>query len=137
MFTFARNPSRLIALEVAVACMTGCQLFPTDRVCTQEARTSLTVNVIDSQSGARLDSGSTVIVVGGTVHDSVTATAQGNPFMATAWWDEARVPAGTYSVFVRRAGYADWTRNGVVIKAGECHVTSPAELTAALQRLGS
>jgi len=74
-------------------------------------------------------------VVGGTVHDSLTVTAQGNPSQATAWWDEARVPPGTYSVFVHKAGYADWTRNGVVIKAGECHVTSPAQLTAALQRL--
>jgi hypothetical protein len=57
--------------------------------------------------------------------------------MPTAWWDENEVPAGTYSVFVRKVGYADWARTGLVIEAGDCgHIISPAPLTAALQRLG-
>jgi hypothetical protein len=137
MFAFARNPSRLSVLGIAAACRTACNVFTGDRVCTLELRTSLSVNVIDSQSGARIDSGSTVVVLGGAVHDSVTVPAQGNLSFPTAWWYENEVPAGTYSVFVRKTGYTDWTRSGVVIKAGECHVSSPAQLTAAMQRMGS
>jgi hypothetical protein len=63
--------------------------------------------------------------------------ARRGPSFPTALWFENEVPAGTYTVSVHRVGYVDWTKGGVVIKADDCHVTSPAILTAALQRTGS
>ena len=127
---------KLIVLEVAAFCLTVCS-FTTGTVCTAELRTSLSVTVTDAQTGVRLDSGSTVVVVGSRIHDSIVVSAPVPPSFPTALWFENEVPAGTYSVAVHRAGYVDWSRSGVVIKADECHVTSPANLTAALQRLGS
>ena len=136
MHQSVRNSLKLIVLEVAAFCLTVCS-FTTDRVCTLEARSSLSVTVTDAQSGVRLDSGSTVVVVGSRIHDSIVVSAPAPPSYPTALWFENEVPAGTYSVSVHRAGYLDWSRSGVVIKADECHVTSPANLTAALQRSSS
>lgn len=133
----ARPLASVFALGVGIAAgMTACS-FSTDRVCTLEARSSLSVNVVDAQSGARLDSGSTVVVTGSGVHDSITVSAPRPASLPTALWLESEVPAGTYTVSVHRAAYLDWTRSGVVIKAGECHIAAAANLTAALQRSGS
>jgi hypothetical protein len=125
----SRTP--LLLTAVIVVC-TSCN---TDGLCTAIDRTSLIVTVVDAQSGARIDSGSTVVVTGEGLHDSISVP-DSSRFAPTAVWHESEIPAGTYSVAVRKPGYTDWTRDGVVIKRDGCHVTFPANLTAALQRLG-
>lgn len=126
----SRTPLLLTAAGIVIC--TGCN---TNDVCNAIDKTSLIVTVVDSQSGARIDSGSTVVVTGGGLRDSVVVpdSSRGLP---TAVWRESEVPAGTYSISVHKSGYADWIRNGVVIKRDGCHVTT-ANLTAALQRSGS
>ena len=125
----ARTPLLMIAAVIVIC--TGC----TNDVCNAIDKTSLMVTVVDSQSGARIDSGSTVFVIGEGLRDSVIVPdpSRGIP---TAVWRESEIPAGTYSVSVHKLGYADWARNGVVIKRDGCHVTT-ANVTAALQRTGS
>lgn len=103
-------------------------------VCPDILKMSLSVSVFDAATGAPAATGATVIVHSSTFEDSVVLTREVAPPLAPYMVYEDRAKAGTYSVVVRKSGYRDWQENGVVIHADKCGVTSPAIVTAELQR---
>ena len=99
----------------------ACRGGATEIFCTAEFRYGMTIYVRDSVSGADLAAGSTVVVRDGSFVDSLTT-----PFPASGstggTFASAGERAGTYTVTVRRAGYQTWTKSGVVVTGGVCHV---------------
>lgn len=104
-----------------------------DLVCTTEARAAINLTVVDSLTGQPAAfTGLFARAVDGTYADSTTNffTNPGNGTVAAGLAYERK---GTYTVTVRAAGYQDWTKTGVNVTAGECHVNG-AVLTARLVR---
>lgn len=117
----------LACLPLVVAACGG----PSETVCTLEARAGVNVTVTDSVSGTPVASAITVIVQDGAYRDSTTVPAgspQGSNSVGSAWERE-----GVYSVTVHADGYSIWTRSGVRVESGECHVKA-SSVSAKLQR---
>ena len=122
-----RSKWRLVPVAVtftAAGCSAGGILD--GNVCTLEARASITVDVRDSASNAIVGRGSTIIARDGAVSDTADTRIDG-PF---ALFFER---AGTYTVSVTQTGYQPWSRTGVQVTKGSCHVNGVA-LTARLQK---
>ena len=96
-------------------------------ICTREARAGLTVEVVDSVSGASAADGAKVLAVSPAVRDSAIGSS------ASSSVSLAYERAGTYTVTVTRSGYHAWSRSNVVVNADQCHVI-PVRLVARLQR---
>lgn len=127
-------PASLRAAAVLALASCGDGIAPPPFACTDEARASVSVTVLDSVSGAPLGRGVSVVLQDGAWVDSTL-------FGDAPFWDgmpltteRAYERPGTYAVRVHRRGYASWTRNGVVVTQGPCHVNGVA-LTARLQRV--
>lgn len=103
----------------------GCRDSTGLRVCDLGAHPSVTVVVRDSLTGAGIASGATLVVRDGAFADSTSHPADDPRFddisLSTPRSYER---PGVYSLEVRRAGYADWTRHSVRVLQGECHVRS-------------
>jgi hypothetical protein len=89
------------------------------------------IAVQDSVTGAWIAGGTTVVARDGSYRDSVTNV------IGTAAWDALSIAvaegrAGIYDVTVRRAGYADWHRNGIRVSADDCGPRA-VEVVARLQ----
>jgi hypothetical protein len=117
------------ALGVACASCAG-GLEPV--FCAAVVEPALTVKVIDDLTGENISAGATLIARDGDFVDSVTVPvdepvldARGVSMSGTA------ERPGTYDVTVRRAGFADWQRDGVQVADGRCNVLT-VELTARL-----
>jgi len=78
-------------------------------LCTTEARAAISVNVIDA--GTRVPiAGYRGIVRDGSYSDSLR------------FGGAAYERTGTYTVTIEADGYQTWTRSGIVVTDGECHV---------------
>jgi len=106
----------------------------TGLACTSEARASIIVWVRDSVSGAPIAAGATLVLQDGAFADSITAADHFPNDWALQTMNSWERP-GTYSVTVRRPGYADWSASNVVVSDGRCHVQTVV-LTARLQPAG-
>jgi hypothetical protein len=96
--------------------------------CTREARAGITVDVRDSATNALVGRGSRIIAREGAVADTSSDTAiSDGPFSL------AFERAGTYTVSVAQTGYQPWTKAGVQVTPGTCHVNAVA-LSARLQK---
>ena len=122
------DKAQLVAL-VGVLTVVGCSASVTDgTVCTLEARAGITVDVRDSVSNALVGRGSRIIAREGAVADTSTDTpVSDGPFSLVY------ERAGTYALSVTQTGYQPWTRAGVQVTKGTCHVNSVA-VTARLQK---
>ncbi|CAN5753745.1 hypothetical protein BH11GEM1_BH11GEM1_04560 [soil metagenome] len=117
----------------ALVALAGCSGLPTGRTCTLELRSTIAVSVLDARTGAPISAGSTIIVRGGAVYDSiVVVTPQFGANVGYMGWED-KVKAGRYTVEVRRPGYVDWVRNDVEVTGDDCHSGPGPALTAALQ----
>ena len=96
--------------------------------CTLEARAAVTVDVRDSISNALIGKGSRIIAREGAFAD----TAQLSAF-SDGPYGLAFERAGTYILSVTQTGYQPWTRIGVQVTKGSCHVNGVA-VTARLQK---
>ena len=101
-------------------------------VCTEEARPALMVGLVDSLTGATTFTNVKIVARDGAYADSVTAATY--PMLPY----DGPLPLayerkGTYDVTVHAAGYAPWTKAGVVVTADQCHVAT-VSLTARLVR---
>jgi hypothetical protein len=117
------------ALIVATATtLLGCSVFdPLE--CTTEARAAITVQVLDSITSAPVGEGATITASNGTtVYSAVTHDDYPGPYQL------AHEKAGEFTVAVQMSGYAPWSRAGVQVTRGECHVRT-VDLTARLQPL--
>lgn len=133
------RPCRLgiVRLVAAVACVTlaGCRENTGLIVCQLYASPSIVVHVRDSVTGGYIASGATLVLRDGTFVDSVSIPADEPTYneigLSTVNSEER---AGVYSVTIRRAGYAEWVREGVEVTRDECHVRT-VRLTARLDPL--
>lgn len=129
-----KNRIRSAALAVLTPLLTACLDNPFGVTCTTEAVPALHVVVSDARTGAFVSGGYTVVARAGAFADSVSVPEDGG------WWDPARgvslahERAGRYEVAVRKAGYAEWGRNGVRVTRDECHVRT-VRLEARLEPL--
>lgn len=125
-----------VGLVVAVTAAAACSSFlsPRDRVCAAIFVFGLDVRVQDSVTAAGIGSGSTLVTIDDHgVIDSVSFPPN-RPDLNGATLAAAGEHAGTFTVIVRHAGYADWARTGVRVTRNECHV-NPVALTAMMRPL--
>ncbi len=122
---FRRRRGIGAALLSVILGLASCTNDPISFACTDEARASIMVTVLDSVTGTGLARGATVVLQDGAYSDS-SVFGPGDPipgdsvFYATQTYERA----GTYSVRVRRPGYALWAREGVQVTADQCHVVT-------------
>jgi hypothetical protein len=89
-------------------------------ICTASLEFGMSIYVRDSASGAGLANGSTVIVRDGSLLiDSLETTF---PSSSDGPFPSAGERAGTYTVTVLHNGFQTWTKSGVVVTRGTCHV---------------
>lgn len=97
----------------------GCE---NSTVCADPPRFAVSVRVRDASTGAAAAFGATLVVRDGQYADSVTGMYPGPDESQASFLGAAEERPGTYDVTVRRAGYQTWTRQGLVVKQGECAV---------------
>jgi len=101
--------------------------------CTTSIVFGLYVGVTDARTGA-LVPGAGVVATDGAYRIGL-APGPSVPGMPAGVFYGAEERAGTYSVTVTAPGYKEWTRDGITVAAGACHVT-PTFVTAALEPNG-
>ena len=108
------------------------------RICTAELRPGIVVDIQDSVTGAPRAFDALVIAAHDGQVDSVQHSHAPGDVADSA--DERRLRVwlawekpGTYDVAVHVAGYAVWSRKGIEVLAGTCHVV-PVHLLARLAR---
>ena len=121
-----RLPWLVFATLVITACSGDCVAI---------AGMAFVVDVTDARNGALLAAGSTLVVHGTAGADSVTYpdhVVTERSIQLT----EGRILPGTYTVEVRRQGYATWIRSNVIIRdAGDCGHVETVYLSAELEPL--
>ena len=114
-----RHPSRLISAAL-IAATAGCDAF--GGACTLSIEPAIIVQVRDSSGIPRADSAQG-FVIDGTYTDSLRWAAMDSLGRVTALRG-ADERAGTYAVLITRPGYLTWSRSGVQVRDGDCHVRS-------------
>lgn len=115
----------LLPLLFAVGCAGG---NPFGGSCTTEFVYGVTVTVLDADTGDPIADGATL-----TIRDSGYVEVVAQSFDGRTLSGAGERP-GRYSLGVERAGYQEWTQDGVVVIRGDCHVT-PASTEARLSPL--
>ena len=111
-----------VALPLMVAACNSTEENPV--ACTTEARAAINVDVRDSLTGQPAAAGAIGVAAEGSYADTLDA------FSATSLGG-AYERAGTYAVTVRKPGYREWRRDGVVVTSDPCHIR-PVQLQARL-----
>jgi hypothetical protein len=104
----------------------GCDDDSFTNACTAIYVYGVSIEVKDAVTGAPLEGVTAEIRDGAFVDPSVV--------VSTSIVNGAGERAGTYSIVIRKAGYRDWTKTGVVVTADRCHVKG-VRLVAALDPL--
>lgn len=118
----------LFALPLVVG---ACDIFGSE-VCTLSIEPGIRVTITDSVSGEPRAADAVGVAREGMFVDTLRpGVSQGNVMISRQGADER---PGFYEVVVRAPGYAEWVRNGVIVRAGDCHVNS-VQLEARLQVL--
>jgi hypothetical protein len=89
-------------------------------ICTMEARSAITIEIVDRQNGQTPRGVSTLTVRDGSYTD--TATIDGSMANAANSLGVAYERAGTYRVTVSNPNYETWERSNVQVTRDECHV---------------
>ena len=137
-----KGPSVIVqrlAMALALLLATGCSLLEPAVSCTEELRVSLEVDVLDAQTLQSAAPGSTVLLTGATLRDSVTVpTSSPPPYHPpiAAVWTEDKVGPGAYTVEVEKPNYQPWSQSNVRIVGDRCHVKSLVDVTAKLVPVG-
>lgn len=120
-----RHP--VVLISALAASLAACDAFTPQPVCTLEARAGIALEVRDSVTNAHVGGGSLIVASEGSYADTVNTTVN------RAIYGLAIERAGTYTVSVEKSGYQPWSRAGVQVTRGECHVNT-VNLTARLQQ---
>jgi predicted lipoprotein with Yx(FWY)xxD motif len=119
----------LLIIGVAASLVSSCGLLPTG--CAGVGAPNVEITVIDSLTGAAAAAGATLLTYdlehGGARVDSVT----GRTDTEVLWGSIDRT--GRFSVFVRKDGYRDWSKQDVTVRNG-CPAIQTARFTARLAR---
>lgn len=119
--------SSSVLIIAAVASVGACSLFTDSTICTAELRPGIMVDVQDSVTSAPLGAGARVIAIDGAYADTATF-----PWDGIRRYGVAAERAGIYTVTVEYEGYRLWSRSGVRVRKGECHVRT-VDLVARLR----
>jgi len=112
---------------LALTSLLGCDdLGPT--ICTAQFVYGISLDVVDSGSGAPLADSATMTLRDGNYVESTTLSPDGLTMTG------AGERAGNYTVVVARPQYHNWVRTEVEVTADECHVI-PVKLRAELQKI--
>ena len=115
--------SSLLALAFSVGCADQGPI-----ICTAQFVYGISVDVVDSGSGAPLADSATMTLRDGDYVESTTLSSDGLTMAG------AGERAGNYTVIVARPSYHNWVRTEIVVTADECHVI-PVKLRAELQEI--
>ena len=118
--------SRRSIIVGAAAIIAGCNPFPGP--CTTDIRWGIVVEVRDAVTSGPAADGARLIAREGDYVEIV----EGPPVPGMTFLQAAAERAGKYTVTVQKAGYQDWTRDNIWVRASDCHV-STARLEARLQ----
>ncbi len=111
-----------LALVLALA---GCDTMEVD--CLDFAAPAMSVTVVTSDTGVPVG-GALAIARDGSFADSMRSrVVEGDPRPASLAFERP----GTYEVTVEKEAFNTWSRSGVEVTEGECHVNT-VELTARL-----
>jgi hypothetical protein len=124
-------PSRICKLLIVAgtALLASCDVL-TGPTCTSEARAAIIVDVLDSITNAPVGEGATITATNGlSVYSAITYEDFPGPYQL------AHEKDGDFRVTVEKSGYARWSRDGVRVTRGECHVHT-VQLNALLQPAG-
>jgi len=125
------RPMRFRQLTLlALASLLGCDDAHsfTPPICTAQFVYGISVDVVDSGSGAPLADSATMTLRDGNYVESATLSPDGLTM------NGAGERAGNYTVVVARPRYHNWVRTEVQVDADECHVI-PIKLRAELQEI--
>lgn len=122
----------VVTVTAGLACSRPFGTEPKNAVCTTDFVYGLEVRVTDSITG-KAPFQATLMAVGGGGHDSIGPLSAGANASVLVFL-AAGERRGTYSLLVASpGGYRDWTRNGVEVTGGQCHVNT-VTIDARLQR---
>ena len=116
----------LLALTSLLGCDDSHSFTPP--ICTAQFVYGISVDVVDSGSGAPLADSATMTLRDGNYVESATLSPDGLTM------NGAGERAGNYTVVVARPRYHNWVRTEVQVDADECHVI-PIKLRAELQEI--
>jgi len=108
-------------LPFALFVFVACTNFSGGTACTLNIVPGVVVKVYDAATGLPTAAGARGSVTDGAYTDSLRGagmTAEGT-LESLAGADER---PGLYTVQVHKAGYVDWSRSGVLVRQGTCHV---------------
>ena len=119
------------AAGILLLAIGACSSSATDPViCTAEARPALVVEIRDAKTLAPIAAAAVVEVRDGSFVETLSPGQDGFVTQLQRWGVYER--AGTYTIEVRRSGYATLTLAGIVVGRDQCHVitrTIQANLT--------
>lgn len=101
--------------------------------CPAIANAGIVVTVVDSATGAVAGRNAGVVARSATFVDSISperTAASDGPFGLVYSYSKA----GTYTVTVRKSGYRDWVRGGIVVAAANACALATVNVTAKLQQ---
>lgn len=119
-FRHGQRLSQRVLVVALLAPALGCAAI-TERVCTADFRFGISLSVRDSITRAPIGRGSLITLQSGAAVDTVkeTSTFDGP-------YGLAGERAGVFAITIDKAGYRRWSRTGVQVTAGECHVNGVA-----------
>lgn len=103
----------------------GCDLV-SDTICTLEARPAVELRATDKVTGLQPETDSLLFVVrDGVYADTLIHIVEGHSYVFpgdTLVAQLALERKGTYHAMITGPGYQEWRREGIRVKANECHV---------------
>ena len=119
-----------IAAFLCVGCDDG------SLICTTDVVPGISIKVVDAESNLPAACGTTAWILSDSYSEELTGGISCDlpDSLQYAWIHGAHERSGTYSVLLLKEGYAPWSRIGIVVRGGACHVEE-VKLEARLIRI--
>lgn len=116
---------RFFGLLTLVALSSACTSTPVELACPDIFRPAVSARISDSTTGFGAAYKASLVLQATALYDSLyfdesRGLTMASDSTAPRTVSSASQRPGTYTVRVRRAGYALWVRNGVVVPAAQC-----------------
>ena len=121
MLTGVRSFSAFCGLVLLSSCGGG---GDDGTVCTADLRAGIVINVSDAITGSPANCGSHATLTTAGYSEVAPRFPQGSPCDDRIGYGAAWERPGVYTVVVSKPGYQDFTANNVIVRPGECHVTT-------------
>ena len=124
---------RWLPLAIAVGVTAACESLFGSGPCDLIVDPAIVVEIRDAQTGTPLADSAWGVVIDGEFSDSLRAVIPVSPSLVERRAADER--EGTYTVFVSRPGYRNWSVSGVRVGPGRTCSVRTARLSAMLVRL--